>query len=225
MLDERIIEELKIYKMEIEKFIRALEIFSLEKIFELKQYDKSFFIIVSRHILFFKELYHYDKEKYHLKILISDLYFYIVAIIENRKRYIYLYERSIIENYMRYILSVNVEENHITRKLFDDLKSKYSICKSEYSLLIQEYYTSCEYIHGAKKIEGDLVFYFNEYLNKNDENTRRSKYYNRIIKILKLFDKIVIKSNPDFINGVFHRRKTILKYFLGEDNVKLLKQL
>lgn len=53
MLDERIIEELKIYKMEIEEFIRALEIFSLEKIFELKQYDKSFFIIVSRHILFF----------------------------------------------------------------------------------------------------------------------------------------------------------------------------
>lgn len=54
MLDERIIEELKIYKMEIEEFIRALEIFSLEKIFELKQYDKSFFIIVSRHILFLK---------------------------------------------------------------------------------------------------------------------------------------------------------------------------
>lgn len=225
MLSEETHIILEEYKKDILELMMILENISKEKKNIFEESDKNFFIFILKHILFFKELYNYDKTNYFFRIIISDFYYYIMALINNELRYVYLNERSIIENYTRCILKVSLESDHITNKLFDKLKIEYNISNSDFSILKQEYLHSCEYIHGGKRLETSLISYFNEYLLKKNKIKKQSKYYSRVIKIIKIFDKILIKSNPEFVNGVFHRRKTLLKYLIGKDKVEILKNL
>lgn len=221
MLEDVLIEEIKSHKQEINLLVeRTIEIAKEE--FEMKELDKSFVRFIAKHIIFFKELLYFNKKKYHLKVVISDLYFYILAIITNEVRYVYLNQRSIIENYMRCILSVSVEQNHINNKLFDELKDKYSISDDEYSLIKSEYYTACEYIHGGEALSENLISFFNDLVNKERKLEDRYRYYDRIVKIIKTFDSVLIVSNPVYISDSFHKRKEVLKFLLGKDCVELL---
>ena len=50
----------------------------------------------------------------------------------------YLNERSIIENYVRLIVNKNVESDHVTENVFNELKNqtyKYNFTDEEYSLI------------------------------------------------------------------------------------------
>lgn len=160
-----------------------------------------------------------DKENYYLKTIISDLYFYILAIITNEARYTYLNQRSIIENYMRLILLISVKENHVTYELFKELKVKYSLSNDDYSLLRSEYCTACEYVHGGEVLDGNLIRIFNEYTKKRREIKDISRYFTRICKVIKIFDLILIKKDAKNISGVFYKRKYVLEYLLGKNYV------
>jgi len=35
--------------------------------------------------------------------------------------------------------------------------------------------------------------------------------------MLNIYDKLILKEDEDFINGVFHRRKTLLKFLIKID--------
>ena len=82
-------KDLEIIKEDINKFIEELEKNSKDKI-PLTDNEKNFFKFLAKHILFFKELYRFDKSKYFLEVLISDIFSYIVSIINGEKRYIFL---------------------------------------------------------------------------------------------------------------------------------------
>ncbi|MCI6031222.1 MAG: hypothetical protein MRZ58_00090 [Fusobacterium varium] len=218
MLDEEVILEIKKLKEEISSFIKRLKEISCS---EINYGEESFFSFIAKHIILFKELYRYEN-KYYYKVMISDMFFYILSISKIETRYIYVNQRSIIENYMRSILSVTVEENHITNSLFEKLKDDYEIPEEIYALLKGEYYTACSYIHGGKLLEENLVSFFNETINKKVKINSINRYYQRITKLMQEFDKLLIISNYNYINGVFHRRKSVLKYLIGEKLVKLL---
>ena len=52
---------------------------------------------------------------------------------------------------------------------------------------------------------------------KEKEILRDLKYYKRISKMLNIYDNLILKEDEDFINGVFHRRKTLLKFLIKID--------
>lgn len=205
-------QDLEIIKNDIEKFIKQLKLKSKNKVIFTDD-EKSFLRFLAKHILFFKELYRFDKSKYFLEVLISDIFSYIISIIDGEKRYIFLNERSIIENYIRYLM----KENHIKENTFYKLKEKFKLENDVFSLLKEEYSTSCKYIHGGEILKTELLFYFFEFLKKEKEIFRDVKYYKRIKKMLNIYDKLILKEDEDFINGVFHRRKTLLKFLIKID--------
>jgi len=157
-------QDLEIIKNDIEKFIKQLELKSKNKVIFTDD-EKSFLRFLAKHILFFKELYRFDKSKYFLEVLISDIFSYIISIIDGEKRYIFLNERSIIENYIRYLM----KENHIKENTFYKLKEKFKLENDVFSLLKEEYSTSCKYIHGGEILKTELLFYFFEFLKKEKE--------------------------------------------------------
>lgn len=61
-----------------------------------------------------------------------------MTILTEQIRYMYLNERSIIENYVRLIVNKNVESDHVTENVFNELKNqtyKYNFTDEEYSLI------------------------------------------------------------------------------------------
>lgn len=154
-------------KQEIENFINHISNIDFLKL-DLKQYDCDFFAFISKHILFFKYLNLTDLENNYLKTIISDFYYYIISILKDEIRYMYLNERSILENYTRLITKTSINSDHVTQNSFDALKTfsnnlGYDI--SEYSLLHSEYTTSCGYVHGSEKLTHALSYVFDDCIN------------------------------------------------------------
>ena len=88
--------------------------------------------------------------------------------------------------------------------------------------LKNEYVTSCGYIHGGNILDDTLAFVFNECMSNTKFIKDTSKYYKRITKIFRIYDKMLISEYGEDISGCFHRRKTLLKYLLGNDCYNLI---
>ena len=151
--------EIKEIKSNIKQFLDEIQKFAEIKQFEVVQKDRDFFSFIAKHIVFFKYLYKGAQNTYYYKVLISDLYYLILSIIEREMRYMYVNERSIIENYMRAIMQISLQDNHITESIFQEMRSKNFQCdftNAEYSLIKNEYVTSCEYIHGGNILSDNM---------------------------------------------------------------------
>lgn len=212
-------------KTNIKEFNDKLESISISLNHKLTQEDRDFYSFISKHILLFKYLYNGMKEQYFFKVIISDLYYFILSIIKGETRYIYVNERSIIENYTRAIIRKTVEEDHVTEKLFVTMKNidfLFEFTDDDYALIKDEYKTSCSYIHGGDILNDSLVSVLDECLKSNILIKDISKYYNRIKKVFKLYDKMLISEYGEYISGCFHRKKTIFKYLLGNECLELL---
>lgn len=217
--------EIESVKSSINEFIKKISEIAESEDYKLDQNDKEFFIFISKHIIFFKYLYFGMNEIYFFKVIISDLYYYILSIVKRETRYMYLNERSIIENYTRASTYIFVEQDHVTENLFKLLKEKEYLFKftdNDYSLIKDEYTTSCGYIHGGDILNSSLVFAFNECISNKEEIENKNKYYLRIRNIMKIYDKILISTYSEKISGCFHRKKSLLKYLVGEECVELL---
>lgn len=219
--------EIKNIKSDIAAFIENLKSYAEKENFDIIQNDLDFFKFISKHIVFFKNLHWNGQSCYSIEVIISDLYNYIVAILQTNNRYIFLNERSIIENYMRLILDQNPDDTHITSVSFENLKNNYNsiLTSDNYSLIKSEYRTCCGYIHGSKILENDLSFYFNECIVKKTKLPDRSNYFNRIMQLIQIFDKLLIHKYPQHISSSFHRRKSTLSYLIGPSSVELIFKL
>lgn len=215
-------------KLNIKEFIDKIQDMSKKSKFGFCQSDKDFFSFIAKHIIFFKYLCVDQKTMYFYKVLISDLYYLILSIIKNEIRYMYVNERSIIENYMRILMKMSIKDTHITGKIFEGMKKKDFKCdfgKDEYSLIKSEYSVSCSYIHGADILNDNLAYVFEECMNRTFEIEARKKYYMRIQKMLKIFDRLIIAENTAYISGCFHRKKSVMEYLMGEKQVDLLFEI
>lgn len=223
-MDDMTYTKLISIKKDINIFLENLILFSKQYNHTITQSEKDFFIFLSKHIIFFKYLYLYAEQRYILKVIISDLYYYIISILKNETRYMYLNERSIIENYTRMVMRTSVEKDHITSNIFDLLKEKkfyFDFTNDDYSLIKSEYTTACGYIHGSDMLKEHLSFIFEECLeNKPIKNI--NNYYDVMKKIFHIYDKMLISEYGYIINGCFHREKTIFKYLLGQKCLDLL---
>lgn len=223
------IQELNDIKKDIEEFMQTIK--KRSNLINYHQIDNDFFCFLSKHIIFFKYLYNNNNDNYFYKVIISDLYYLILSIIENNERYLYLNERSIIENYTRAIMQTEVETNYVTDNLFDkmfiSLKNEplINFNKDDFSKIKSAYRISCNYIHGGKFLNNSLAYILTECNNIHISLNERKKIYSQITSVLKIYDKILIYREASQINGCFHRRKSIFKYLLGEKFLNLLFEL
>uniref|UniRef100_UPI0006CF3343 hypothetical protein n=1 Tax=Clostridium sp. NkU-1 TaxID=1095009 RepID=UPI0006CF3343 len=135
----------------------------------------------------------------------------------------YVNERSIIENYLRLITNKTVEQDHVTEKIFQEIKSKaFNFSGFDLSLIRNEYVTACGYIHGSKVLDNDLSYTFNACIKSEREFKDKNKYYIRMQKVLKMLDHMLISNYKEDVSGAFHRRKTLLEYLLGKNSVDIL---
>lgn len=191
----------------------------------IETYDDEFFTVISKHIMFFKYLYLGNNHVFYFRILISDFYYFIISILKMEVRYMYLNERSVIENYTRLITNISVNNDHVTENSFKILKTKSdsrNFDVNNYALLKNEYATSCGYVHGSDIIEKNLSFVFNECINNHCSIEERTKYYERIKKLLRYLDNLLIYEYSEFISGCFHRKKALLEYLLGSKCLETL---
>lgn len=224
-MNELIYSQINEIKKSISRFIDLLsEYASSNGLDALSEPEKIFFTFISKQILFFK-YFNNCYPDFKLKVLISDYYNYIVSIIRNENRYLYLNERSIIEGYTRLIVGINVEQDHVTSGLIEQLKSNNYInplSDTEYNLITSEYVTSCGFIHGSKLLSDDLSYYFKECTTNFPTLKNINAYYQRITKVIKIFNRMLISNCTEQIDTTFWSKKSILEYLIGKDNVDLL---
>lgn len=222
MKDEIIIYQINEIKNKIKDFIIELDKFSMCSCnSSLSQKEKDFFAFLSKQIIFLKNIYEFEN-KYSIKVLISDYYNYIISIVKGEHRYMYVNERSIIENYTRLVTSISVDVNYITSDVFDKLRKHPDISSKEYSLIKSEYCNSCGYIHGSKLLNNDLAYVFKECIIGYGKVRNINNYFDNIIKIIKTYNRILILSYSELIDNCFFRKKSVLKYLIGNNNVEIL---
>lgn len=203
-------------KEELSSFMLKLHDLDTNKALS-KQSTKDFIAFLSKKLMFLKYLYH-EENNYSLAVLISDFFFLIISIIKNEIRYIYLNERSIIENFTRYIMKKTLEDSQVTHSLFEEMNNiffKNTKFQSEFSLIKSEYNIACNYVHGGKKLEHSLISVLDEYINNKLELKNSKALYNNMSRIITTFIRIIISNNTDTVNVCFYRKKTILKYLIG----------
>lgn len=225
MNDDMTYQEINSIKVNIKEFLAEVQKKSKQFGFEYLQFDNDFFTFIAKHVIYFKYLYLGQKNAYFYKVLISDLYYFVLSILENERRYMYVNERSIIENYMRAIMCISLQDNHITDEIFKEMRKKNFECglsESEYSLIKNEYSISCAYIHGGNILNDSLVYVFNRCICPKFKDIERKKYYIRFQNVIKIFDKLIVSSDTIYISGCFHRKKSVMQYLIGKEQVELL---
>lgn len=227
-MNELTLSQINEIKKSIARFMNVLsEYMSSNHLGYINQSDENFFIFISKQIIFLKELNKCYPD-FKVKVLISDYYNFIVSIIKNETRYLYLNERSIIEGYTRLIIGINVEQDHVTSNLIKELKyGKYinPLSNSEYNLITSEYVISCGFIHGSNLLINDLSYYFTECISKFSTIKNINSYYQRITKIIKIFNRMLISNCTEKIDTTFWSKKSVLEYLIGKKDVNILFQL
>lgn len=224
-MNELVFSQINEIKTSISQFMSSLSDYSiLNRLNTITQQQKNFFTFISKQIIFVKEVYNYYPDR-KLKVIISDYYNYIVSIIKGENRYLYLNERSIIEGYTRWIVSINVEQNHVTSELIAQLKDNMyinSLTNNEYNLIREEYVTSCGFIHGSTVLDNNLSYVFHECISNNFKLKNMNSYFQKIIKIIKIYNRLIISNQTECIDTVFWGRKSVLEYLIGKDSVEIL---
>ena len=229
MVEDPTYLELTRIKSEIQSFKQSLKEVAPFYEFELTPSDDSFFGFIAKHIVFFKYLALTAltaNDKFYLKILISDSYSLILSILENRVRYSYLNERSIIENFVLFTLYQLPTKCRISAPIMNEYRYKMNLTDSDYSLLKSEYRTACGYIHGNDEFTNYLATHWKECILRRNKNIGdRFQYYARLVKIFKILDRSLIRYRAEYVNGAFHRKKSLMCYLVGKPQVDTLRYL
>lgn len=223
-MDEFIKTQIDAIKRSINDFIVRLSDFALEEVSrKLTSTEQEFFRFISKQIIFLKQLLE-NYDKYEIKVLISDFYNLIISIIKNEDRCIYLHERSIIENYTRLIVNDSIRNNYIMSNSFGKLreikKASRIISDDEYSLIKSEYRVSCGYVHGSELLNDNLVYVFNELVSNDMPLKNRNNYFQRMIKLVKIYNRLLYFTHNNDVDNSFHRRKSVLTFLTNLANTK-----
>ena len=65
---------------------------------------------------------------------------------------------------------------------------------------------ACNYIHGGDLLEDNLAFVLDECFEDSKMSQKeKNAFYTRMCKLIKIFDREMIKHYTERINGCFHR--------------------
>lgn len=223
MHDELINNQIKQIQGEIKEYIEALSSLSCqENLHEQSHFD--FCIFLAKHIVFFKmisSVIHDRRYNRLYNLVISDLLSLSFEITRNEQRYIYLNERSLIESFMRIITKCDGRVKGIS-PVFLQLQeiSKNLPVKVEYDLIKSEYAMASNYIHGNVKDTDTLSLFLEDCIRKKGLPSKKIKqYFQRLVRVIVSFDRMLINQQVDQINEAFYRKSKIMQYLIGKDQV------
>lgn len=210
------------YKDEIKKTIEFIQKEPTMSKYNISNQDNEFYRFIIKHILFFKvilETYHDSRE---LKVLISDLFSYIINDIKGEIRNNSLIERSIIENYLRLSLEYIEKNNHITSLKFEELKQMdFMRDNNSYNVIIDAYKKSCDYIHGGENLDIEISEYIKDLFDKKPIYKRKKiKEKERKKRLILSLDYLFLEVRRQEIDNAFHRNKDGLEYLIPSSVLK-----
>ncbi len=216
-------QELLLIKTDFKRFSTQIKTLSDKNLFNCREKDLLFFLFMGKHIVFYKYLALQDKDHYFINRIISDIFYLIRSFICGEIRYAYLHERSLIENFIRFITS-GKQETYFTHRLVEQFKENTNISDSDFSLIMSEYTTACGYVHYGPALDNKLSQVLKDCFDKYPLPEKElNAYYDRIQRLLTIFGRTLIQSDPDFISSSFHRKKNILEFLIGKKQKKLLQ--
>ncbi|BCC18520.1 TPA: hypothetical protein ACLE2C_003584 [Bacillus paranthracis] len=202
-------KELKDIKSEINSFIE-LEFNTLEEL------EKNNLRFVLKRVVFLKYLIRQSSD-FRFEALTSDIIHLISSIKKGESRYYYFNLRSIIEQALRIVNNIdstntipNTSIMEKTKKLVD--ASQVSI---NLDVIQDEYNTSCLYVHGNENADMNLAEFYQNCIEHNNQIQHLPRKLKVLVKLLnELFDLILISQNA-IVDAAYHRRKSILKFLVG----------
>ncbi|WP_317316092.1 hypothetical protein [Peptostreptococcus russellii] len=196
---------------------------------DLRESEINFIVFCLKQIVFLKlirDCKFPEIKNENLKSTISDFFHIIVSLINNEVRYVYLNERSLIENYVRLILKGAYR--NVNRNTFNVLKEKkymFDFDNSDYSVIKNEYVTSCQYIHGDKIVEVTLTENLRNTISKENKEIKFDSFFRRFIKMINIFSILLLSEYYECIQYCFMRKSWTLEYLQGKKYMEKKFQL
>ncbi|TYR72702.1 hypothetical protein FZC79_22015 [Rossellomorea vietnamensis] len=210
--------ELVDLKEEINSFIE-LEFNNLD------EQEKNHLRFILKRIVFLKYLIRQNGEDYRLNALTSDIMYLISSIKKGETRYYYFNLRSIIEQSLRLINGITSKDTISNASIMEktqELVSEHSV-EINLDIIKDEYNTSCLYVHGNEDAKMELAQFYNNCM-ENKPIKGLSQKLNVLVKLIKeLFDLILVSQNS-IVDAAYHRRKTILKFLVGQQSYQKFEQ-
>lgn len=209
-------EELRRVKEEIQSFVT--EVFN-----PTSEQVKNKLINICKKIVLTKYLIRQEPLDYRYKSLLSDLCYLLNSIECGEIRYYYLNIRSIIEQSMRIVANVentstitNVELMEKVINIKDSLSQAQVI---NIAIIQDEYSKACLYIHGNSNAQMELAEYYIGSFRQPKSIDGLDTKLNQLVGLLKSIFGLLLMSKAEMVDGAFHRRKSILKYLVNDDNL------
>ncbi|EPY7704341.1 MULTISPECIES: hypothetical protein [Bacillus cereus group] len=203
------IKELKDIKSEVNNFIE-LEFNTLEEL------DRNNLRFVLKRVVFLKYLIRQSGD-FRFQALTSDIIYLISSIKKGEARYYYFNLRSIIEQALRIVNNIDSTNTITNTSLMEMTKELVSTSQETINLdVIQdEYNTSCLYVHGNENADMNLAEYYQNCIDNNEQIQHLPRKLRVLVKLLnELIDLIIISQNA-IVDAAYHRRKSILKFLIG----------
>lgn len=211
-------KELIDIKNEVNSFIES-------EFSKLSELEKNHIRFVLKRVVFLKYMLRLFNGNYKYQALTSDIMYLLSSIKKGETRYYYFNLRSIIEQSLRIINNIdstntltNTDIMEKTKGLIDNYKVSINL-----DIIKDEYTTSCHYVHGNKNASMELAeIYQNCFEDKEIENLTQK--LNVLVKLLKELFELILISQNSLVDAAFHRRKSILKFLVGEKSYAKFEQ-
>jgi hypothetical protein len=213
------LKELIDIKSEINSFIE-LEFNMLDEL------EKNSLRFVLKKVVFLKYLIRQLGGDFRFQALTSDIMYLISSIKKGETRYYYFNLRSIIEQALRIINNIDSTDTITNSSIMEKTQELLDINKVVINLDVikNEYSTSCLYVHGNENANMELAEFYQNCIEHNNQIENLSQKLKVLVKLLKeLFDLILISQNS-IVDAAYHRRKSILKFLVGDQSYLKFEQ-
>lgn len=209
-------EELRIVKGEIQSFVT--DFFNPPS-----EHMKNYFINICKKIVLLKYLVRQLPTDYRYRALLSDLCYLLNSIELGELRYYYLNVRSIIEQSMRIVVDVsdtatitNVELMERVLRFSNGINHTRAV---NIGIIQDEYSKACLYVHGNSNAQMGLAEYYNSSFRTTKSIEGLDTKLNQLVGLLKSAFSLIILSHAGLVDAAFHRRKSILRYLISDDDL------
>ncbi|MDR6720879.1 hypothetical protein [Paenibacillus sp. 2003] len=209
-------EELRIVKGEIQSFVN-------DNFNPSSEHLKNYFINICKKIVLVKYLIRQLPTDYRYRALLSDLYYLLNSIELGELRYYYLNIRSIIEQSMRIVVDIADTTTITYVELMESVSGFRNtinhIREVNIGIIQDEYSKACLYVHGNSNAQMGLAEYYNTSFRTTKSIEGLETKLNQLVGLLKSVFSLIILSQAGVTDAAFHRRKSILRYLISDDNL------
>lgn len=212
-------KELIDIKTEINSFIK-------HEFDKCNEEEKNNLRFVLKKIVFLKYLIRQSEGDFRFLALTSDIMYLISSIKKGETRYYYFNLRSIIEQALRIINNIDSTDTISNSSVIDKTKELIEVNRVAINLDVikDEYNTSCLYVHGNENAKMQLAEFFQNCFESNNQIENLTQKLRVLVKLINSLINLILVSQNFIVDAAYHRRKSILKFLLGEQSYLIFEQ-